>query len=94
MGYWEKREQQRREMKKFYNLPANRRLKYIASTVIAIPIGLLFSIVIWGDNLSWRAIAIIRIFAGLGALAFAILYIVLTYRVYNAYIRQRRPPKR
>ncbi len=93
MGYWEKREQQRREMKRLYKLPANRRLKHIALAVIAIPIILLFSIVFCGDNMSWRAMAIIRVFAGLGALAFAILYIILNYRVYNDYIHQRRSPK-
>lgn len=71
----------RDELKKLYNKPANRKLKYCAILAISIVIALMVAILIWMDNLSYRNLLLMKGFAGLFAIVFAVLYGVLLYRV-------------
>lgn len=74
----------------FKNLtPADRRLKYFAFAAIGIAIVLLLMMTFWLDELSLRALLVMRACAGLCAIVFVILVAVLTYRVYNAYFQNR-----
>lgn len=80
----------RDELKKLYNKPANRKLKYCAILAISIVIALMVAILIWMDNLSYRNLLILKGFAGLFAIVFAVLYGVLLYRVNREYINGNR----
>lgn len=77
------------EIKKIYNKPANRKLKYCAVIAISITIALLLAVLIWMDQLSYRNLLLLKGFAGLFALIFAVLYVVLVYRVNREYISKR-----
>lgn len=80
----------RDELKKLYNKPANRKLKYCAILAISIVIALMVAILIWMDNLSYRNLLLMKGFAGLFAIVFAVLYGVLLYRVNREYINGNR----
>lgn len=80
----------RDELSKLYNKLANRRLKYCAVVAISIVIVLMLAMLIWMDRLSYRHLLLMKGFAGLFAIIFAILYGVLVYRVNREYIRKRR----
>lgn len=80
----------RDELKKLYNKPANRKLKYCAILAISIVIALMVAILIWMDNLSYRNLLLMKGFAGLFAIVFAVLYGVLLYRVNREYINGKR----
>ncbi|MCM1139654.1 MAG: hypothetical protein NC453_13880 [Muribaculum sp.] len=81
--------EERAELNSLYNAPANKRLKYSAFVAIAITIALLFSMIIWMDNLSPSAILVMRGCAGLGAIIFVALVGILTYRVNKQHIQNR-----
>lgn len=80
----------RDELSKLYNKPANRRLKYCAVVAILIGIVLMLAMLIWMDRLSYRHLLLMKGFAGLFAIIFAVLYGVLVYRVNREYIVKRR----
>lgn len=80
----------RDELKKLYNKPANRKLKYCAILAISIVIALMVAILIWMDNLSYRNLLLMKGFAGLFAIIFAVLYGVLVYRVNREFINRKR----
>ena len=80
----------RDEIKKIYNKPANRKIKYYAVISISITIVLLLAMLIWMDQLSYRNMMLMKGFAGLFAIIFAVLYGVLVYRVNREYISKRR----
>lgn len=84
-----KRLQEREEINKLYNLPENRRLKYIALAVMAVVVVLLLSMIIWLENIPPKVLLIIRGCAGLGALVFVVLVGILTYRVNKQHITDR-----
>jgi hypothetical protein len=84
-----KRLQEREEINKLYNLPENRRLKYIALAVMAVVVVLLLSMTIWLENIQPKVMLIIRGCAGLGALVFVVLVGILTYRVNKQHITDR-----
>lgn len=84
-----KRLQEREEINKLYNLPENRRLKYIALAVMAVVVVLLLSMTIWLENIPPKVMLIIRGCAGLGALVFVVLVGILTYRVNKQHITDR-----
>lgn len=76
----------RDEIKKIYDKPANRKLKYCAIVAISIIIVLLLAMLIWMGQLSDRNILLMKGFAGLFAIIFAVLYGLLVYRVNREYI--------
>lgn len=80
---------QRDEIKRIYNKPANRKLKYCAVIAISITIVLLLAVLIWMDQLSYRNLLLMKGFAVLFALIFAFLYGVLAYRVNREYISKQ-----
>ena len=80
----------RDEIKKIYDRPANRRLKFCAVAAISITIVLLLAMLIWMGELSERNILLMKGSAGLFAIIFAVLYGVLVYRVNREYIAQNR----
>lgn len=84
-----KRLQEREEINKLYNLPENRRLKYVALAVMAVVVVLLLSMTIWLENIPPKVLLIIRGCAGLGALVFVVLVGILTYCVNKQHITDR-----
>lgn len=82
--------EERAELNRLYNAPTNKRLKYSAFVVIAITIALLFSMIIWMEDLSTTAMLVIRGCAGLGAIIFVILVGILSYRVNRYHITKRK----
>ena len=80
----------RDEIKKIYDRPVNRRIKYCAVVAISITIVLLLAMLIWMGELSERNILLMKGSAGLFAIIFAVLYGVLVYRVNREYIAQNR----
>ena len=78
------------EIKKLYNKPANRKLKYCAVVSISITIALLMVGVIGMKQLSYRNVLLMKGGSGLFAFIFAVLYGVLVYRVNHEYISKRR----
>ena len=80
----------RDELNKLYNKPTNRKLKYGAIIAISISIVLLFTILIWSGQLSSQCTLLLKGFAGLFAIIFAVLSGVLVYRVNKEYISKRR----
>lgn len=80
----------RDELKKLYNKPANRKLKYSAIFAISIAIALMVAMLIWMGQLSYRTVLLMKGFAGLFAIIFAVLYGVLVYRVNREYINGKR----
>ena len=79
----------RDELNKLYNKPTNRKLKYGAIIAISISIVLLFTILIWSGQLSSQCTLLLKGFAGLFAIIFAVLSGVLVYRVNKEYISKR-----
>ncbi|MDE6487456.1 MAG: hypothetical protein K2L76_08150 [Muribaculaceae bacterium] len=79
----------RHELKKLYNKPANRRLKYCAIVAISITIALMLAMLIWMEHLSYRQLQLMKGSAGLFAIIFAVLYAALVYRVYREYITKK-----
>lgn len=77
----------RDELKRIYNKPANRKLKYCAIAAISIAAILLLVCLIWMDCLSVTSILLLRGFTGLFAIIFVVLYSVLLYRVNREYIK-------
>lgn len=79
----------RHELKRLYNKPANRRLKYCAIVAISITIALMLAMLIWMEHLSYRLLLLMKGSAGLFAIIFAVLYAALVYRVYREYITKK-----
>ena len=77
----------RDELKRIYNKPANRKLKYCVVAAISITAILLLVCLIWMDGLSVTSILLLRGFTGLFAIIFVVLYSVLLYRVNREYIK-------
>lgn len=77
----------RDELKRIYNKPANRKLKYCAIAAISIAAIFLLVCLIWMDCLSITSILLLRGFTGLFAIIFVVLYSVLLYRVNREYIK-------
>ncbi len=76
-------------IKKYSQLPANRRLKIAAIGFGILAVTLLLVMLIWFDQLSWHAMHVIRGCVGLCAIIFALLATIFLYRVYSAYWRER-----
>ena len=70
------------EIKKLYNTPVNRRLKYCALGAISVSIALMIIMIIWMDEISAKMKLFMRGCAGLCAIVFefyvAVLYIAST----------------
>lgn len=77
------------KINELYNTPVNRRLKYCSLTAICISIALIFIMIIWMGDISYRGTLIMRGCAGLGAIISVILYGCLIYRVNREYIKGR-----
>ncbi len=86
----EKMLRERDELNRLYHTQAYRGLKYAALGVIAVVIAMLFAMVIWVEELSPKAVTVLRGCAGAGALIFVILIGILSYRVNSRYIENRR----
>lgn len=81
--------EEREDMNKLYHASQYGKLKYVALATIAIVIVLLFATIIWIEDLSSTAVAIMRGCAGLGAIIFVVLVGILTYRVNYHHIQNR-----
>ena len=90
--YLENRDQERREMEKYYHTPANLRLKFAALSAIATAIILILIPIFWMDSLSSGLQLFMRGCAGLFGLIFIALVAILVYRVNTAYWRHRNAP--
>ncbi len=82
-------ERQKSELKKYYDTPVNRRLKYVAIAFMAVAIIIMLCLILWLDDISVRLMLIMRGTVGLFALIFVILVAVLEYRVWRAYIMEK-----
>lgn len=97
-NYIERKEKLQQELKPYYREKINLRLKYAALISIVISIILLL-LPIMGiiDIEDTRTILLVRGFAGVFAIIFAVLVCILVYRVNKAYLRDRyrsdRPDK-
>lgn len=80
----------RDELNKLYNKPANRKIKYCAVVAISIILALMLVILICMEHLSYRNLLLMKGFAGLFAIIFAVLYGVLVYRVNREYLNGKR----
>ena len=80
----------RDELKKLYNKPANRKLKYCAIVAISITLALMLAMLIYMEQLSYRSLLLMKGFDGLFAIVFFVLYVVLVYRVNREYIKGKR----
>jgi len=80
----------RDELKKIYNKPANRKLKYCSIAAISVVLALLLTMLIFIEQLSYRTILLMKGFSGLFAIIFAVLYGILIYRVNREYINRKR----
>lgn len=80
----------RDELKKIYNKPANRKLKYYSIAAISVVLALLLTMLIFIEQLSYRTILLMKGFSGLFAIIFAVLYGILIYRVNREYINRKR----
>ena len=92
--YIERREQLRRAFEKYYGTPSAIRLKRIALGVISAGIAALLAAVFFAGRLSAVAFHLIRIFAGLCALLFAAIVIIIVYRAHTSYWRDRNRPRK
>lgn len=90
-SYWQRKE----ELKAAYNLyaatPTNRRIKYGAIVSITLAILSHLVCIIFLARISWPLLLTLRILAGIFALVFAILLMLLTYRINRAYWHHRSP---
>lgn len=77
------------ELEKILNLPANKRLKYIALGFIGMAIALFMIMIIWIDDLSKETWLFMRGCAGVCAIIFSVIVTILYYRVNRTYIRQK-----
>ena len=77
------------EIKKLYNTPVNRRLKYCALGAISVSIALMIIMIIWMDEISARMKLFMRGCAGMCAIVFVILCGCLVYRVYSVWFRRK-----
>ena len=77
------------EERKFYELPANRRLKYAALGSVAVAICMMLAMVIWWDDISLRVKLFMRGCVGLSAIVFVVLTGILVYRVQSRRLRFR-----
>ncbi len=80
---------EREELRRLYNAPKYRRMKYCAITVIAIVIILLLSMINWVDKIPTNILLIMRGCAGLGATIFVVIVGILSYRVNKQHINTR-----
>ena len=80
----------RDELNKLYNKPANRKLKYCAVVAISITLALMLTMLICMERLSYRYLLLMRGFAGIFAIIFAVLCGILVYRVNREYINSKR----
>ena len=78
------------DLKKFYDTPANKRLKYFAIASIVLGLAMHLINIILVEKLSLTAFHILRIAAGFFVVLFGLLLMVLVYRVHSAYWRSRR----
>ena len=80
---------EKEELNKIAQLPANRKLKYLALFFISIGIALLIIMIIWFDDFSREAFLAMRGCAGLFAILFAIIVAIYIFRINSAYHKQR-----
>ena len=80
---------EKEELNKIAQLPANRKLKYLALFLISIGIALFIIMIIWFDELSRETFLLMRGFAGLFAIFFAIIVTIYLYRINTTYHKQK-----
>ena len=85
----EKINQEKEELNKIAQLPANRKLKYLALFFISIGIGLFIIMIIWYEDLSRESLLLMKGCAGLFAIFFAIVVTIYLFRINTAFHRQR-----
>lgn len=88
--YLNKYLQDREKMNQLYNAPRYRTLKYAALVFIAVAIILLLCTAFWIDNISPKAMLIMRGCAGLCAITFVALITITTYKANKEHITNRR----
>lgn len=80
---------EKEELNKIAQLPANRKLKYLALFLISIGIALFLIMIIWYDDFSREALLVMRGSAGLFAIFFTIIITIYLYRINSAHHKQR-----
>ena len=89
-NYFEKKEKFNKEREKYYREKNNLQLKYAAFLSIAISISLMLIIIIFlGSDISKTTMLFMRDCAGVFALIFFVLVVILTFRVNVAYFKDR-----
>lgn len=81
---------EREELRRHYNAPKYRRMKYCAIAIIAIVIILLLSMTIWIDKIPTNVLVVMRGCAGLGTILFVVIVGILSYRVNKQHISNRK----
>lgn len=92
-NYFEKKEEQRRELEKYYREKSNRRLKYAALASISVSIILLLIMAFRVADIPTAVMLFMRGCAGLFALVFVVLVAILVYSVNVSYFRDKATPK-
>lgn len=87
MNYY--RDKRNNEIKKLYNSPANKRLRFWALASISVSIVLVLAMIIWIDKLEYKLLMFMRGCTGLFAIFFVILSAILVYRVNKEHIDKR-----
>lgn len=85
----ERQKQEWKSRAEFYNTPANRRLKYVAISIISVAIAVFVAQIIWFDAISTKLYLFMRGCVGLCAIVFVILVTIIVYRVNRAFINQK-----
>lgn len=85
----ERHKQEFKSRDEFYATPTNRRLKYVAISIISVAIAIFVALIIWYDAISPKLYLFMRGCAGLCAIVFVILVTIIVYRVNHEFINQR-----
>lgn len=88
-NFLEKIYREKEEVNKIAQLPAYRKLKYLALFFGIVCFALFIIMLIWFETLSWNAILIMRGSAGLFAIFFVITIAIYLFRINTAYNKQR-----
>ena len=90
---FEKISKEKAERDKIAQLPANRRLKYIAWAFGICVIILLLLMIIWLDTFSVNVFLVLRGCTGLCAILFMIFVAIYLYRIHYIYFKQKSDRK-
>lgn len=90
----EKIEEEKEELNKIAQSQANKKLKYLALSLISVGIVLLLIMIVFYEKLSRESILIMRGFVGVLAIFFVIIVTIYLYRIHTEFQKQRYKTKK